>query len=68
MRRKWKQYKLEPALKKMPAAWKDQRIYYYFIGTTNREARLILTHAGYKAIMQKDGKHFSDLWEYVERS
>lgn len=64
MRRKWKEYSLEPQLKRMPA--EDKVTAYNFVGRWNPDARLILTIAGYKAIMKKDGKHFAELWEYVE--
>lgn len=64
MRKKWKEYRLEPQLDKMPAEWKVQA-YYHFVGQWNPDAHLILTMAGYNAIMKKDGKHFAELWEYV---
>lgn len=66
MRKKWKNYKLEPTLDKFPPEMRvSASDLLEFEGRYNPDAKMVLTCAGYRAIMKKDGEHFDDCWRFV---
>ena len=66
MRTKFKHYRLEPTLEKLPQEVKEDPRILYFRPTDHSNATLRLTAIGYAAIMKKDGEYFSRIWERIE--
>lgn len=66
MRKKYKEYKLEPTLEKLPQEVKEDPQILTFRPRDHSDVTMRLTARGYAAIMKRDGDYFNRIWERID--